>query len=275
MYKTPIDLSYQQWFEAKKSNQFTDVYSDLDSIFELSKLPNWPNASGLNELKVRLGVDLVKSFVSQSELTDNPHYYEEIIYLDNVIPTRDNSWHDLFNGLIWLLFPQTKQLLNRLHYQDIENFGVSPRTKMRNQLTHFDECGLIIVSDEPYIFEQLNRHQWIEVFVKKRQCWGQGTEAFMFGHANLEMSFNPFIGFTGKWVGINSDSKLQKMTGLSKYHYLDQLLAEQLSIKGFFQQQKPFRPIPILGVPGWWEENENSDFYLNDDYFRPLKSLKQ
>jgi hypothetical protein len=25
----------------------------------------------------------------------------------------------------------------------------------------------------------------------------------------------------------------------------------------------------VLGVPGWWQDNERGDFYENSDYFRP------
>src|SRR2546427_7152514 len=27
---------------------------------------------------------------------------------------------------------------------------------------------------------------------------------------------------------------------------------------------KPFAPLPVLGVPGWWRENENFSFYDED-----------
>ena len=27
-------------------------------------------------------------------------------------------------------------------------------------------------------------------------------------------------------------------------------------------------PLPVLGIPGWWPDNERADFYDNTDYFR-------
>jgi hypothetical protein len=33
-------------------------------------------------------------------------------------------------------------------------------------------------------------------------------------------------------------------------------------------QTKPFMPLPVLGVPGWWSANENPDFYTDKTVFR-------
>jgi len=35
--------------------------------------------------------------------------------------------------------------------------------------------------------------------------------------------------------------------------------------------QKPFLPTPVLGIPGWWPENQNPAFYADAQVFRPLK----
>jgi len=35
--------------------------------------------------------------------------------------------------------------------------------------------------------------------------------------------------------------------------------------RGFFS-------LPVLGVPGWWAENERLDFYQNQQYFRPKQN---
>ena len=34
---------------------------------------------------------------------------------------------------------------------------------------------------------------------------------------------------------------------------------------------KPFLPLPVLGVPGWWSSNEDSDFYQDPAVFRPAR----
>ncbi|MFS2054393.1 DUF3025 domain-containing protein, partial [Variovorax sp. CT11-76] len=34
---------------------------------------------------------------------------------------------------------------------------------------------------------------------------------------------------------------------------------------------KPFVPLPVLGVPGWWAGNEAPDFYADAQVFRPAR----
>ena len=36
---------------------------------------------------------------------------------------------------------------------------------------------------------------------------------------------------------------------------------------------KPFVPLPMLGVPGWWSANEDAAFYADAEVFRPLRRL--
>ena len=33
--------------------------------------------------------------------------------------------------------------------------------------------------------------------------------------------------------------------------------------------RKPFSPLPVLGVPGWWAQNLNFSFYDDPQVFRP------
>ncbi|MDP0989693.1 DUF3025 domain-containing protein, partial [Klebsiella pneumoniae] len=37
---------------------------------------------------------------------------------------------------------------------------------------------------------------------------------------------------------------------------------------------KPFAPLPVLGVPGWWRENENFSFYDDSLVFRAPRSVQ-
>ena len=42
------------------------------------------------------------------------------------------------------------------------------------------------------------------------------------------------------------------------------LTAEKLSCK-------PFSPLPVLGVPGWWDANQDPAFYEDTRVFRPRR----
>jgi hypothetical protein len=250
----------------------------LEMYFDLSSFSDWPNAYGLNNLKNLKGNVDIPDFVCQSQLPESEHYYEQIIHQQNIIPTRPNSWHDLFNGLIWQQFPQTKQLLNKQHVEDIEQYGLSPRTLRRNNLTHFDECGVIVTYQRADFFTQiidnLKQHQWQSVFVENRQCWGNEINSFMFGHANLEMLLQPFIGLTGKCLAIEVDRQFSTLPYAEQLAQLDYLLVKHIRETDLFSAKKPLSPIPLLGIPDVWDANNDPAFYGNTDYFRPKSSPK-
>ncbi|WP_299074070.1 DUF3025 domain-containing protein [uncultured Paraglaciecola sp.] len=247
----------------------------LDLHFGLSTMPTWPNAMGLNALKNSLPIanSSIPEFVCQSDIAESALYYEQVIQQHNIIPTRPNSWHDLFNGLIWLQFPQTKRLLNQQHVEDIQQFGLSPRTHRRNNLTHFDECGVIITyrSEDTFakLIAGLQQHQWHKVLVENRQYWGNELNCFMFGHANLEMLLQPFIGLTGKFLALEVDSHFATMPYAEQLTLLDKILFDSIQSRDLFSINKPLSPLPLLGIPNVCSANQDPAFYANTDYFRP------
>ncbi|MCF2948181.1 DUF3025 domain-containing protein [Paraglaciecola aquimarina] len=263
----------EKWHK-EYSNQLDMLHiRQLESLFSLTQFDDWPNAVGLNQLNLAACTQNLPEFVCQSQIEEPDLYYEQIIFQKNIVPTRPNSWHDLFNGLIWLQFPKTKRLLNQLHVQDIEQFGLSPRTLQRNNLTHFDECGVIITYEKSVnnqeLISQLSEHQWHQVFVKNRGLWGKQLNAYMFGHANLEMLLAPFIGLTGKWLAIEVETGFHELAYQQQLLLLDDLLLKQIIEQKLFLQNKPLFPLPLLGIPEVWNANKDPEFYANTDYFRP------
>jgi len=220
-------------------------------------------------------------FVAQGELdkqSDPNHsrYYEEIIASDNSVPTRENSWHDLFNALIWIQFPATKALLNTLHMQDIALHGTHPRTERRNRITHFDECGVVLALEEGdanksnMLLNMLAQHQWQDSFLTHRHEWGTHITPFIFGHANLEMMLSPFIGLTGKWLAVSVPKGFSDMNQWEQRQEVDKSLVKRINELEAFNKSPLLKPIPLLGVPGWYEE-QDENFYNNSEYFRPLR----
>ncbi|MGS2720325.1 DUF3025 domain-containing protein [Paraglaciecola aestuariivivens] len=247
----------------------------LEQVFALSQFQNWPNAEGLNALKHRLMASskACPEFICQNQLAPTEQYYEQIIFEQGLIPTRPNNWHDLFNGLIWLQFPKTKALLNKLHVEDIQEYGLSPRTLRRNNITHFDECGVVLTyqqgSEAEQLIAELKQHNWQLVLLKNRHLWGKQLNSFMFGHANLEMLLQPFIGLTGKWLALEVTSEFAEIDYQQKLHELDKRLTEVLNQQNLMANKKPLMPLPLLGIPGVWDANQDPSFYDNTDYFRP------
>jgi hypothetical protein len=274
-----MSLMSEKWHQEYLNQLDMQPFKQLEQCFALSQFEQWPNAQGLNRLAATAGGQGIPEFVCQSQLADIQDYYEQIIYQRNLVPTRPNSWHDLFNGLIWLQFPQTKRVLNQQHVQDIQESGLSPRTKRRNKLTHFDECGVIITFEKvpnvqstlDAIYTGLKQHEWHKVFVEHRACWSDHVQSFMFGHANLEMLLNPYIGLTGKWVGLDVPSGFSTLGYGQQCQQIDTLLAEKISTENLFNQADCLSPMPLLGLPGVWQANTNPEFYGNRDYFRPKR----
>lgn len=244
------------------------------------------NAQALNVLREQYAPDADYRFVDQDELND-ARYYEEIIFHDKLIPTRKGSLHDCFNGLIWLRFGQTKSLLNTLHCQDIASFGLKKRSPRRDRITHFDECGLVLVSDIPELKQRISEHDWHWLFIEKKEQWfasKNGIVPLHFGHANLEMLCQPFIGLTAKALILQRGDLLASactailrsnpiQERLMAQQQLDSALAEFLTQQRVFEQ-KSFLPLPLLGVPGWHNDHQDAKFYANTDYFMPHPSLR-
>ena len=149
------------------------VFSHLHSLFNLGELNDWPSFQWLNGLREITNLQgLQIHFTPNAELEHETRYYEEIIFETGKIPTREQNWHDLFGAFIWNLFPKTKALLNELHINEIQLHGTKQRSKKRNAITLFDECGVVVAVNNESIVEQLRKHQWSYAFVDQRNAWG-------------------------------------------------------------------------------------------------------
>ncbi len=203
-------------------------------------------------------------FVAQSELPAG-QAYEQFIFETRQVPTRDNL-HDLFNGLCWLKFPQTKSRLNALQAEQIAVGGVLPtRGAVRDALTVFDENSALLMAPQP-IWDALLARQWQRLFIELRPLWCE-ARLVLFGHALLEKLANPRKPITAHvYLGMPDMSEL---CALERPASLDRWVAHDLSAAKL--AGKPFAPLQVLGVPGWWADNENFSFYDDSDIFRPAK----
>lgn len=195
-------------------------------------------------------------FVSQSALPEG-EAYEAFIFQNRQVPTRDNL-HDLFNGLCWLQFPQTKRRLNALQAEQIAAAGVQPlRGPVRDALTVCDENAAFLIAPAP-LWDALVARQWQRLFVDLRPLWVE-ARLVLFGHALLEKLVNPRKAITAHvFAGPAVGGSLAELDAWAA----SQLSAERLATK-------PFVPLQVLGVPGWWEANEDAGFYDDLGVFRP------
>jgi len=194
-------------------------------------------------------------FVPQTALPAGKAY-EQYIFETRCCPTRDNL-HDFFNGLCWMRFPLTKQRLNALQAAQISAMGVrAQRGPVRDALTLFDENAAFLQAPSA-LWDALVAKDWQRLFVGLRPLWQEAC-LVPFGHALLEKLVTPRKPVTAhvyvvqaSWVTLPE---------------LDALVADGLSEATL--ATKPFAPLPVLGIPGWWPPNENPCFYDDPQVFR-------
>ena len=246
------------------------IFADVCQCFQLHELTQYPDIGWLNQYQRQSAI----RFVDNDALSADGRYYEEYIYCTKQVPTRKHNWHDFFGALIWCLFPKTKALLNQLHMAEIAQHGLKQRSKLRNKLTLFDECGVVVCLQPDTLAHAnlLRSHQWQQSFVSKRQDWWQGIRPIIFGHAIYEMATAPFIGLTAKALFIEVPQGFSQWSLTAAYSFIDNKLHEQIANQALLLDNQQLTPLPLLGVPGWYNENELTSFYQNTDYFRPQRA---
>jgi len=196
-------------------------------------------------------------FVPQDDLPEG-QAYEDFIFATGQVPTREGL-HDFFNALCWMHFPLAKQRLNQLQAQEIARAGVGQvRGKLRDAATVFDENALLVQASDA-LWAALTDHRWAAALLGLRSEWAH-TRLWIFGHAALEKAVQPYKSITVHMWRVPQDVLPQD---------IDAWLARDLSEAKL--SKKPFSPLPLLGVPGWWPDNEDPSFYADTSVFRPKR----
>ncbi len=199
-------------------------------------------------------------FVPQSTLPVG-EAYESYIFNSKQCPVRDDV-HDFFNGMCWNLFPQTKQRLNEFQAAQIAADGLrAVRGPVRDALTLFDENAAFLDAPDA-LWAALVAKDWTRLFVELRPLWSH-TRLVVFGHAALEKLVS-----ARKALVVHVYRSKFAITSIA---LLDLAVAEELDAGKL--AAKPFAPLPVLGVPGWWPANDDPAFYADAAVFRPPREV--
>ncbi len=264
----------------------------INTQFFFSSFATWPT---LNDYNLFISTRCITSknnipihFVSQDEKPQTfEQHYEPRIFLDGEIQTRENNWHDFFQVLVWNNFPNTKSILNYLHYKEALKRSssiaslktkASQKTKgsqknrgpIENALTLFDECGSIIVCCNASLLQLIKNANWKALFWDNRELIQSTLKIFVFGHALYEKALQPYIGMTSHSLLLGVPESFFSDELEQQLSYLDNA-ASVLFEQGDIQTPKALTPIPVLGYPGWHIDNNNENFYANKAYFRKRK----
>ena len=241
-----------------------------------SKLGAWPTLDDYAELLAEKEITNAKGlplrFVGQGVKTGKPEdKYEARIYLKGEVQVRSESWHDLFNVLVWLTFTNSKAELNRRHFLAQEKMvseGSQNRGPTQDALTLFDEGGVIVACSDSRLTQLLMDFKWKELFWGKRNAVIASMKFFLFGHAIYEKALQPFTGITARAVIFPVAADFFAAALGQQLQILDEKLADYLHNPHHFNRTADLAPIPILGVRGWNDENERESYYENEAYFR-------
>lgn len=266
---------------------FLDIHQALtQDLYSLSQssLASWLNGHfSKHRIAIKKHPDGTPlCFTTQDDL---PHgmAYERFIYQQHKIPTRNNL-HDWFGACVWSVFPKTKALLNAKHIAHMNDDNT--RNRLRDTITVFDENGaILVISNEKighHIACALTNFDWQQCLIDHRPYWhnpnspkdSDKAKIFIFGHALLEQLITPRKPLCSHTLIVSVPPLFFGLTKDKQHTFLDDCLShrlEQLLQDGVTPKQ--LNPLPILGVPHFWQENQQPQFYQDTFVFR--KGRKQ
>ena len=259
-----IKLSFQEinnsapWFSHVKV--FYEDFCNSDNWIEQANV-----FSSQQNLKNYLGHNINFQYQSSSV---SQFDYEEKIFFSGKILSR-NNFHDFFNMLIWLNFPKIKKSINYIQFLQFNNKNSKmikgKRSLQSDAATLFDENGVILVSYDSLLIDLIISRDWKKALFKNKYNFFKYTQVYIFGHSLFEKLISPYKSITGHlWIfrvskdWFNLDPEERKKN-------IDKNISKKL-IDGF--SQKDFYHLPILGIPGW-SNNQNLEFYEDKRVFRP------
>lgn len=226
-------------------------------------LKHWPAPEEYDRLAAlvpRAEPGLVPRFVTQSrEALKRAGGYEHHVAKLRAVPTREGSWHDFFNMVVWAHFPALRWALNALHVEPTAEprDPRNRRTPSQNLATSFDETGMLVMSTSRAVLEALRAVQLKRVFWERRAELARTTRFFIVGHGLLESLVNPHPRLVARSVLLYlPDAALEREDELQKRG--DARVARR--IPGWRARRALFDPIPVSAIPGF-ADNDSADFY--------------
>ena len=195
--------------------------------------------------------------------------YEPRCYLEGALQTRSGNWHDLFNALVWLAFPQAKREINARHYHALNGKTAGKgRGSGRDMLTLLDESGVLVACADEELAGLLRTFCWKDLFWRQRERVKAAMDFHLFGHGLYEKAMYPYVGMTGQGLVMMVEPRYFSMDLPARLAYMDKLLAVYLEKAENCLDTRELAPVPLLGIPGWTVDNENPAYYDNTRYFR-------
>lgn len=195
--------------------------------------------------------------------------YELAIDSLGEVPTRPGNWHDFFNALVWLRFPQAKAALNALHVDEMRQ-GETPsgRGPLRDAATQFDESGIVVLSTDPSLFELLAQRRWQHLFWQRRSDVVASMRFLVFGHGLYDALRAPFYRICGRAAFVCADAAMLAAGTAAQCRHADAVLAERFAARTHYRRPKSLMALPLLGIPGVCAQNACEAYYADPIQFQ-------
>lgn len=208
----------------------------------------------------------------------NEHYAPRV-YLTGEVQTRTENWHDFFQFLTWFMFPKTKAVINSIHVPAaqlrIDNeVDLGRRSPIENMLSLFDEGGAVILCSDESLLQLIRDFKWKELFWHRRDELQEKLKLVTFGHALYEKGLAPYVGMTANCILFHADEAVIEQSNQQQLDWIDTKLANLFSEGTQYIKPKDLSPFPLLGLPGWDDNNVVEGYYDNQQYFRPKRGGK-
>ena len=236
---------------------------------------DWPEPAVLQHLLDEAGVCVASGRPLRLVPAGGKAPYELRVYESAELECRERNWHDLFNVLVWLVFPRAKAALNARHHAAWTADAGAGRGAVRDALTLFDESGLLVLSAQPELLQLVRDLRW------QPRC-GEGRDAVIsdmrflaFGHEGCENLLWAYRGMTGHALLLEVDAAMLTLPMTELLRRVDAQLADRLADPQALQNTRNLAPVPVLGVPGWCGDNVRAEYYDDTGYFRPGRSSRR
>ncbi len=245
------------------------VFNDVAGCLSWTESEQWPSVESLNSscetlVHTYTGKPLVFERQTAELLNDGMHY-EQRIYQRGLIATRENNWHDLFNAMMWLKYPDIKSALNSRQWSDIEQHGLKTRTPSQCAMTLFDEAGAIVTMPT-IMLECWKRHDWHGLFIEHADAWRSGqAQVAVFGHALLDHALVTETLLVAKCIVREEKRDLDICV---------RQVADTVHAGKCLLANSELRTLPLCGIPGWHSASDSAQFVSTAACFSPLSAKK-
>jgi len=196
--------------------------------------------------------------------------YEERIATRGEVVTRPGNWHDFFNALVWLRFPQSKRCLARLH---VEGMGAQApggqRGPLRDAATQFDESGVIVAASDADLIGLLAQRRWKELFWNRRSEVIADMRFLVFGHGLYDALRAPFYRICGRAAAVVVPRSVLEADVGRLCASVDAIVAQRFAERVWYPRPKSLLALPLLGIPGVCAGSERAEYYDDTLQFRP------